>query len=110
MEHNHLPLVADERVHRVLLHLRTVRDLPDEGGAPDRRAGGMAAGVRFSAEIRATGAASCCHTGAIAGGFVPPILPGTPGGLVSFVTTLFFSPETKGQVLVPDLQIAVPGE
>jgi SHS family lactate transporter-like MFS transporter len=80
---------------------------------------------RFPTEIRATAAAFCYHMGAVAGAFVPPILTyfaiergmgfaipmlvGTVGGLVSFVITLFFSPETKGQVLVSDLQI-VPGE
>ena len=59
--------------------------------------------------------------GAVAAGFVPPILTyfavqrhmgfavpmliGTVGGLISFVITLFFSPETKGKVMVPDLEI-----
>ena len=77
-------------------------------------------------EIRATGAAFCYHMGAVAGGFVPPILTypavergmgfavpmlfGTVDGLISFVITLFFSPETKGQVLVSDPRIVVPGE
>jgi hypothetical protein len=42
-------------------------------------------------------------------GFGTPMLIGTVGGLVSFIITLFFSPETKGQHLVADLQI-VPGE
>ena len=79
---------------------------------------------RFPTEIRATAGAFCYHMGAIAGGFVPPILTyfaierhmgfaipmliGTLGGLVSFVITLFLSPETKGKVLVGDLEIA-PG-
>jgi hypothetical protein len=36
-------------------------------------------------------------------------LIGTLGGLVSFVITLFLSPETKGRVLVGDLGI-VAGE
>ena len=59
--------------------------------------------------------------GAVVGGFVPPVLTyfaverhmgfavpmliGTVGGLISFVITLFFSPETKGQEMVADLQI-----
>ena len=80
---------------------------------------------RFPTEIRATAAGFCYHVGAIAGAFVPPILTyfaiergvgfalpmliSTLGGLVSFVVTLFFSPETKGQHLVADLQV-VPGE
>jgi MFS transporter, SHS family, lactate transporter len=84
------------------------------------------ASERFPTEIRATAAAFCYHTGAVAGAFVPPILTffavergmgfakpmliGTVGGLISFVITLFFSPETKGQVMVGDLQIVVPGE
>ena len=63
--------------------------------------------------------------GAIVGGFVPPILTyfaierhmgfavpmliGTVGGLVSFVITLFLSPETKGKVMVGDLEIVPSG-
>jgi MFS transporter, SHS family, lactate transporter len=59
--------------------------------------------------------------GAVVGGFVPPVLTyfgverhmgfavpmliGTVGGLISFVITLFFSPETKGKAMVADLQI-----
>ena len=84
------------------------------------------ASERFPTEVRATAAGFCYHMGAVAGGFVPPILTyfavergmgfalpmliGTVGGLVSFIVTLFFSPETKGQELVGDLQIVVPGE
>jgi SHS family lactate transporter-like MFS transporter len=84
------------------------------------------ASERFPTEIRATAAAFCYHTGAVAGAFVPPILTffavergmgfakpmliGTVGGLISFVITLYFSPETKGKVMVGDLQIVVPGE
>ncbi|MGA3005843.1 MAG: MFS transporter [Acetobacteraceae bacterium] len=83
------------------------------------------ASERFPTEIRATAAGFCYHVGAIAGAFVPPILTyfaiqrhmgfaepmliGTVGGLISFVITLFFSPETKGRVMVADLQV-VPGE
>jgi SHS family lactate transporter-like MFS transporter len=60
--------------------------------------------------------------GTAAGGFVPPVLTyfaierhmgfavpmlvGTVGGLVSFVITLFLSPETKGKVLLADLELA----
>ena len=80
------------------------------------------ANERFPTEIRATAAAFCYHTGAVVGGFVPPILTyfaverqmgfaipmliGTMGGLISFVVTLFFSPETKGTVMVADLAAA----
>jgi SHS family lactate transporter-like MFS transporter len=76
---------------------------------------------RFPTEIRATAAAFCYHSGAVVGGFIPPVLTffaverhmgfavpmliGTVGGLVSFVVTLFFSPETKGKVMVADLEI-----
>jgi MFS transporter, SHS family, lactate transporter len=77
---------------------------------------------RFPTEIRATAAGFCYHVGAaVGGGLVPPILTyfaveqhmgfavpmliGTVGGLTSFVITLFFSPETKGKVMVADLQI-----
>ena len=79
------------------------------------------ANERFPTEIRATAAAFCYHMGAIVGGFVPPVLTyfavqqhmgfavpmliGTVGGLVSFVITLFFSPETKGKSMVADLEI-----
>jgi SHS family lactate transporter-like MFS transporter len=74
---------------------------------------------RFPTEIRATAAAFCYHMGAVVGGFVPPVLTyfavergmgfavpmliGTMGGLVSFVVTLFFSPETKGRSMSADL-------
>jgi SHS family lactate transporter-like MFS transporter len=80
---------------------------------------------RFPTEVRATAGAFCYHTGAAAGGFVPPVLTyfavehhmgfavpmliGTLGGLASFVVTLFFSPETKGKVLVADLHVAPAG-
>jgi hypothetical protein len=43
-------------------------------------------------------------------GFAKPMLIVTVGGLISFVITLFFIPETKGRELVADLQIVVPGE
>jgi SHS family lactate transporter-like MFS transporter len=83
------------------------------------------ANERFPTEVRATAAAFCYHMGAVVGGFVPPILTyfaverhmgfavpmliGTMGGLVSFVITLFFSPETKGKAMAADLQI-IPAE
>jgi SHS family lactate transporter-like MFS transporter len=38
-------------------------------------------------------------------GFAVPMLIGTVGGLISFVVTLFLSPETKGQVMQADLKI-----
>jgi len=79
------------------------------------------ANERFPTEIRATAAAFCYHMGAVAGGFVPPVLTyfaierhmgfaipmliGTVGGLISFIVTLFFSPETKGKIMVADLEI-----
>lgn len=79
------------------------------------------ANERFPTEIRATAAAFCYHTGAVVGGFVPPMLTyfavqrqmgfavpmliGTVGGLISFVVTLFFSPETKGKSMESDLAI-----
>ena len=77
---------------------------------------------RFPTEVRATAGAFCYHVGAVTGGFVPPVITyfaverhmgfaipmliGTVGGLISFVITLFFSPETKGKELVADLQVA----
>ncbi len=83
------------------------------------------ANERFPTEIRATAAAFCYHMGAVAGGFVPPILTyfaierhmgfaipmliGTVGGLISFIITLILSPETKGKVLVGDLEIVPSG-
>ncbi len=76
---------------------------------------------RFPTEIRATAAAFCYHMGRLPGGFVPPVptyfaverhmgfavpmVIGTVGGLISFVITLFFSPETMGKTMVADLEI-----
>lgn len=81
---------------------------------------------RFPTEIRATAQAFCYHTGAAVGGFVPPVLTyfaverhmgfalpmliGTVGGLISFVITLFFSPETKGKELRADLELQPAAE
>lgn len=76
---------------------------------------------RFPTEIRATASAFCYHVGTAASGFAMPALTyfavqrhmgfaipmliGTVGGLISFVATLFFSPETKGKLLIPELQV-----
>jgi MFS transporter, SHS family, lactate transporter len=84
------------------------------------------ANERFPTEIRATAAAFCYHIGAVAAGFVTPILTwfavqqgmgfakpmliGTTIGLISFITALLLGPETKGKVLVSDLElVAAPG-
>jgi MFS transporter, SHS family, lactate transporter len=77
---------------------------------------------RFPTEIRATAAAFCYHIGAVAAGFVTPILTwfaveqgmgfakpmlfGTTIGLISFVIALLLGPETRGKVLVSDLELA----
>ena len=77
---------------------------------------------RFPTEIRATATAFCYHQGAIFGGLVPPLLTyfaitwdlgfaipmlvGTMFGLVNFILSLVFGPETKGTVMVPDLVVA----
>jgi SHS family lactate transporter-like MFS transporter len=77
---------------------------------------------RFPTEVRATASAFCFHQGAIWGGFVPlvlsffavqydlgfaiPMMVGTCLGALSFACALLLSPETKGKVLVADLQIA----
>jgi SHS family lactate transporter-like MFS transporter len=77
---------------------------------------------RFPTEVRSTASGFCYHQGAIWGGFVAPILSyfainngigfgipmliGTVGGLVVFIITLLYGPETKGALLVPDLGVA----
>ena len=77
---------------------------------------------RFPTEIRASATAFCFHQGAIWGGLVPPLLTyfatsynlgftipmlvGASVGAVSRTLALFFGPETKGKVLVPDLVVA----
>src|SRR6516162_4473876 len=77
---------------------------------------------RFPTEVRSTASGFCYHQGAIWGGFVAPILSyfaisagvgfgipmlvGTVGGLIVFVITLLYGPETKGALLVPDLGVA----
>jgi SHS family lactate transporter-like MFS transporter len=69
---------------------------------------------RFPTEVRSTASGFCYHQGAIWGGFVAPILSyfaisagvgipmlvGTIGGLIVFVITLLYGPETKGALLV----------
>jgi MFS transporter, SHS family, lactate transporter len=77
---------------------------------------------RFPTEVRATASAFCYHQGAIFGGLVPlvltflaeyyqvglviPMLVGTVAEAVSVVVSLLISPETKGKVLVAELQVA----
>jgi MFS transporter, SHS family, lactate transporter len=77
---------------------------------------------RYPTEVRATASAFSYHVGAIAGGFVPPLLTyfavdwglgfaipmllGTMLGLVNFIVSLLLGPETRGREMVPDLVIA----
>jgi SHS family lactate transporter-like MFS transporter len=77
---------------------------------------------RFPTEIRATATAFCYHQGAIFGGLVPPLLTyfaitwnlgfaipmliGTLFGLINFILSLVFGPETKDTEMVADLVIA----
>jgi MFS transporter, SHS family, lactate transporter len=72
--------------------------------------------------VRATASAFCYHQGAIFGGLVAPILAffavnfnvgyalpmlvGTVVAAASVVVSLLLSPETKGTVLVAELQVA----
>ncbi|MBV9252083.1 MAG: MFS transporter, partial [Acetobacteraceae bacterium] len=76
---------------------------------------------RFPTEVRATAAAFCYHQGAIFGGLVAPVVTyfavnmgmgfATPmlfctcGALISFILALLCGPETKGKVMVADLEI-----
>ena len=76
---------------------------------------------RFPTEIRASAAGFVYHQGAIWGGFVAPVLTyfainqemgfakpimiATMGSLVVLVIGVFLGPETKGKILVPDLEI-----
>jgi SHS family lactate transporter-like MFS transporter len=76
---------------------------------------------RFPTEVRSTASGFCYHQGAIFGGFVAPVLTyfaintglgfgipmliGTVGGLISFILALSVGPETKGKVLVADLEV-----
>jgi MFS transporter, SHS family, lactate transporter len=77
---------------------------------------------RFPTEVRATASAFCYHQGAIFGGLVPvvltfcaeyyhvglvvPMLVATVAAATSVVIALLISPETKGTVLVAELQVA----
>jgi len=77
---------------------------------------------RFPTEVRATAAAFCYHQGAIWGGLVPlvltyfavhhnlgfavPMLVATCLAALSFALSLVYAPETKGKVLVAELQVA----
>jgi MFS transporter, SHS family, lactate transporter len=77
---------------------------------------------RFPTEVRATAAAFCYHQGAIWGvlvplvltyfathynlGFAIPMLVATCLAALSFALSLAYAPETRGKVLVADLQVA----
>jgi SHS family lactate transporter-like MFS transporter len=77
---------------------------------------------RFPTEIRGTATGFCYHVGAIPGAMVPPILTyfaitwdlgfaipmliGTLFGLVNFILSVAFGPETRGTEMVPDLVVA----
>ena len=77
---------------------------------------------RFPTEVRATATGFCYHQGAIFGGLVGPVLSyfatswgmgfalpmmiGTTFAAVSVFVSMLFSPETKGTVLVSDIQLA----
>ena len=77
---------------------------------------------RFPTEIRATASAFCYHQAAILGGFVPlvltymaehfgtglavPMIVGTWIGAICWAAAAALGPETKGKVLVADLQVA----
>jgi SHS family lactate transporter-like MFS transporter len=81
---------------------------------------------RFPTEVRATASAFCYHLGAVVAGFLTPILTwfavnqgmgfampmlfATSGALVSFVLAVLVGPETKGKVLVADLEIIEAAE
>ena len=74
---------------------------------------------RFPTEIRATASAFCYHQAGIFGGFVPviltflaehfgtglaePMIIGTWIGCIAWAVAVFYGPETKGKILVPDL-------
>src|SRR5215469_303296 len=80
---------------------------------------------RFPTEVRATAAGLCYHQGAIwgglcgpllgmwaanVGGFAIPMLVTTIAALLVFVGSLLLGPETKGQVMVSDIQLAGAGD
>jgi SHS family lactate transporter-like MFS transporter len=76
---------------------------------------------RFPTEVRATAAGFCYHQGAIWGGAVPTVLTfiavnynigfggammiGTTVGLASFIIALLLGPETKGKIIVSDIEV-----
>lgn len=76
---------------------------------------------RFPTEVRATAAGFIYHQGAVWGaavapvltyfavnqgmGFAKPMMYATIGSLAVFIVSVFFGPETKGKVLVPDLEV-----
>jgi SHS family lactate transporter-like MFS transporter len=78
---------------------------------------------RFPTEVRSTAAGFCYHQGAIWGGFVAPILTyfainynlgfgipmmiGTCAGSILFIIALLLGPETKGMVMVGDLDALI---
>jgi SHS family lactate transporter-like MFS transporter len=79
---------------------------------------------RFPTEVRATAAGFCYHQGAIWGGLCGPVLgmwAATGGGfaipmlittviaLLVFTFALLLGPETKGQVMISDIQLAGAG-
>jgi SHS family lactate transporter-like MFS transporter len=77
---------------------------------------------RFPTEVRATAAAFCYHQGAIFGGLVPvvvtyfavdwglgfavPMLATATGAIVVYCLALLAYPDTHGQELTADLQLA----
>jgi SHS family lactate transporter-like MFS transporter len=80
---------------------------------------------RFPTEVRATAAGFCYHQGAIwgglcgpilgawaasAGGFALPMMFTTVGALAVFVIALLMGPETKGQVMISDIQLSAAGD
>jgi SHS family lactate transporter-like MFS transporter len=80
---------------------------------------------RFPTEVRATAAGFCYHQGAIwgglcgpllgawaitAGGFTVPMMITTVVALGVFVAALLMGPETKGQVMISDIQLAGAGD
>jgi SHS family lactate transporter-like MFS transporter len=81
---------------------------------------------RFPTEVRATASAFCYHQGAIWAGFTGPVLTyfaitqplgftwpmmiTTTVAALVFIATLLFSPETRGKVLISELELAQPAE
>jgi len=80
---------------------------------------------RFPTEVRATASAFCYHVGAIFGGLVAPILTWFAVNqhlgfalpmmicaclaIVCYIASLLAWPETKGQEIVPDLELLPAG-